>query len=242
MRFLQSTWETIVSAFQFFLEAIFGRRKDWQEKLDEFNYLENIEDSLEVDDYEKFDESTVINSVQYQFEKPDIELTKKCAKYIHDKFPNGFAAYYHNSTLDERIDLVRTMTYELAEVYGVNISDVVFFTPNIEREIRTAGQFSPNDNSVQLNFSLLVSPNRASFTDMMLTVLHELKHARQWAAKSGWYDYGYSPELLFSWSANWINGNYIDFMVDDEGYRKQPLEADAFAFMEQFRNYFTLFY
>lgn len=235
MGFLQSTWEAIKSTCQSILDVIFGRREEWHEKLEEFENLAETEIS------EEFEENNVVNSSQYLFEQPDVDLTRKCAKYLNDKFPDGFTAYYHNSTVNERIELTRTMTYELAELYGVTISDVVFFNPDTERDMRTAGLFSPNDNSVHLNSSLLNSPNRVSFTDMMLTVMHELKHARQWAAKSGWYDYGYSPELLFSWSANWLDGNYIDFMVDDEGYRKQPLEADAFAFMEQFRSFFTLY-
>ena len=61
---------------------------------------------------------------------------------------------------------------------------------------------------------------------------------RQWFAIKGEQDYGYSPELLYSWAINWKNENYITFMESDEGYRNQPIEFDAFAFEEQFRYIF----
>lgn len=214
MGFLQSTWEAIKTTCQFILNAIFGRRMDWQERFNELGF--SVEPT-------------------YLPEEPDIKLREECIKYVKQKFPHGFEYYYNNSTIDERVEMLKQVTEELCDIYGVKLNDIILYTPDDEYKQRTAGYFSPNDNTLNLNVGLLFQEDMAMSSEAFLTIFHELKHARQWSAIRGWQEYGYSSELLYSWAVNWKNENYVSFMECDEGYRKQPLEFDAFAFEEQFR-------
>lgn len=215
MGLLSSTWEAIKSTCQSILDAIFGRREDWQEK---------------------YDAQQDITQRAYSPEEPDIVLHHKCIEYINSKFPYGVEYYINNSSVDERMECLRKMTEELSLIYDVSLNGVILYTPENESDNRTGGFYDSSDNTIHLNVSFLFYENQAWVTEMFLTVFHELKHARQWAAIQNWKDYGYSNELLYSWNMNWLPGNYILPEESDEGYRKQPIEFDAFAFMEQLRS------
>lgn len=217
MGFLQSTWEVIKSVGQSILKSIFGRRMDWQERFNELGFS---------------------TTPSYTPEEPDIQLRNKCVEYINQKFPHGFEYFYLNSTVDERVEMLKSMTEDLSDIYGVKLNDIVLYTPDNEFKQRTAGYYSTDENTLNLNVSLLFQENMTMSAEAFLTIFHELKHARQWFAIKGEQDYGYSPELLYSWAINWKNENYITFMESDEGYRNQPIEFDAFAFEEQFRYIF----
>ena len=62
---------------------------------------------------------------------------------------------------------------------------------------------------------------------LLNTIIHECKHARQWAAVDG-VDFGYSRELIEKWKRNFED--YISCRESDEGYAKQPVEFDASMF------------
>lgn len=167
---------------------------------------------------------------RYFPEETDIHLRKKCDDYLRDKFPNGFEYFYYVSTLEERVEMVKSMAEELSVVYGVNLYQVNLYTPDPGSNLRTVGYYDPMDNSINMNVSYLFRCDIGSTAEVFAGLLHELKHARQWAAIQGWQDYGYSAELLYEWALNWKPGNYIDPDESDEGYRTQPLEFDAYAF------------
>ena len=65
------------------------------------------------------------------------------------------------------------------------------------------------------------------------TIFHELIHARQYEAALTRNDHGYSREQCLEWAYNFRN--YIDPEENDEAYRKQPLERDAYGFVALMR-------
>lgn len=177
-------------------------------------------------------------SPKYYPEEIDIQLRKKCDDYIRDKFPNGFDYYYYNSTVDERVEMVKSIAVELSAIYGIKLYNVNLYVPDPGSNHKTLGYFNPNDNSIYMNVSYIYRCDIRSTAEVFIGILHELKHARQWSAIQGWQDYGYSAELLYEWALNWKPGNYIEPEESDEGYRTQPLEFDAYAFGNLFRYLF----
>lgn len=269
MGLVQSTWEFIKSTCQSILDAICGRRRDWQERYDEYissddqtgglseQVVEGPDDSVEDEQknenifepitetgnqnattpiswQEKLRKLGLSVSPKYFPEEIDIQLRKKCDDYLQKKFPNGFEYYYYNSTFDERLEMVSSITQELCTIYAVRLSRVNLYTPTPGSNPRTIGYYNPTDNSINMNASYLFRCDYRSTAEVFLGILHELKHARQWSAIQGWQDYGYSHELLYEWALNWRPGNYIEPEESDEGYRTQPLEFDAYAFGDLF--------
>lgn len=259
MGLLQSTWEFIKSTCQSILDTICGRRMDWQERYDEFissdeqqtdessdQIVDDPDDSNDNSNEEEQNETSPITwqeklrklglsaSPKYFPEETDIQLRKRCDDYLQAKFPDGFEYYYYNSTLDERLEMVNSMTIELSAIYGVCLYGIKLYTPEPGDNPRTLGYYNPTYNTVNLNISYLLRNDIHSTAQIFITILHELKHARQWAAIQGWQDYGYSNEQLYEWALNWKPGNYIEPEESDEGYRTQPLEFDAHSFHKLF--------
>lgn len=132
------------------------------------------------------------------------------------------------------------MTEELSTVYNVKLNDIILYAPKSEFESCAAGYYETSNNTLHLNVSLLFNENWRMTAESFLIIFHELKHTRQWAAINGWEEYGYSPEILYSWALNWKNENYVSMLENDEWYRKQPIEFDSFAFSNQLRSIFIL--
>jgi len=191
---------------------------------------ENPDETTSISWQEKLRELGLSINPQYFPEETDILLRKKCDDYIRDKFPNGFEYFYYSSTIDERLEMVKSMAEELSVVYGVSLYRVNLYTPDPGSNPRTLGYYDPTYNSININVSYLFRCDIRSTAEVFVAILHELKHARQWAAIQGWQDFGYSAELLYEWALNWKPGNYIEPEESDEGYRTQPLEFDAYAF------------
>lgn len=249
MGFLTKTWEIIKTTCHSILDALMGRRDEWQDKLDELEHQEESTLEQEGDPFdsggtdmpdgsEYSDEKVTeeLKSDVYQINSVDIELRDKCIEYIKQKFPNGFTYYYENSTVDERLQLLRTMTYELAEIYEVKLYEVDLYTTDGNSPGRCLGCYSPNQNTVRINIHFLFLDNIKWTKEAFLTIFHELKHARQWHAVNDWHNYGYNPGLVYAWAINF--NNYSDGDDCYEDYRKQPIESDAFGFSEKFEYYF----
>lgn len=232
MGFISSVFKKIISTSQFLIETILGRRRDWEGK------IETLDESEGTNKEEQTQQATGDSSSVYSPEAPDIKLREQCRQYIINKFPYGVTHYINNSTVDQRASDVKNMTFEMAEVYGVKINDVILYVPETDLEKSAWGYFSPNDNSVYLNASLVYCNDNILNRQVYVTILHELKHARQWAAVNKWQDYGYSKDLIYSWNYNW--NAYIRPEESDEGYRKQPLEFDAFEFSNEIKYLFFL--
>lgn len=247
MGFITTTIKKIISSCQSFLNSLFERKEDWQEKITSYEQSYDYDDydlngisefdSLhsESDASQKFDTETI---QKYAPEYPDVDLANKCRNYIVNKFPNGFFNYLNNSSVDQRVDDLRNFTFELSEVFGVKLNDVILYVPETDFQKNSGGYYSPSDNSVYINISLLFSNNNFYIKEAFIASIHELKHARQWAAVNHWKDYGYSNELIYRWNYNWNNYTYPE--ESDEGYRKQPLEFDAFEFSKEVGYLFSL--
>ena len=161
----------------------------------------------------------------YRPEECDRQLIEKCKTLVSEYFPQGVEATLLPLSLEARAELVRKFTQAAAETMEVQIDDVVF-----SHQMNGQGFFNYNTRSVTLNLAYLYADEPAVLRDVINTVFHECKHARQYRAILEGADYGYSTDLLREWVRN-IN-LYIRPEECDEAYLKQPIELDAFGFAD----------
>ncbi|MEU4450590.1 hypothetical protein AB0F44_04635 [Nocardioides sp. NPDC023903] len=121
---------------------------------------------------------------------------------------------------------------ELAEEYGVEVEDIVW-----DGTLgNTNGSWSEGDHTVRLN------PNRLQDPDILHTVAHELRHARQYEAIEDNNDFqfwweddpfdaheedGITEEQAEEWEENFDDYKSTDNGATFEEYYNQPVEADA---------------
>ena len=92
---------------------------------------------------------------------------------------------------------------------------------------RLCGFYNHSNKVIALNMVYISQDSEKLLTVLLNTILHECKHARQWAAVEG-ADFGYSQQQINEWKRNF--DNYISPKESDEGYFKQPVEGDARGF------------
>lgn len=171
-------------------------------------------------------------SVKYRPEKPDVELALRCKEYLSGVFPNGVSEKVQGMSKEELLNLFLQVEKDAEEIMDVSISDLDFYTTDDPPENGYYGYYSSADKSVHLNAVFILSGDPRLVEELIYTIFHELKHARQWDAMDGYLnktkDYGYSEKQVKVWMEN--GANYIYPCVSDELYRKQPLENDAYGF------------
>ena len=201
--------------------------EEWFDKvIEQFNkwysrYKYFVEKETYIDDV-KQREST------YSANQQDQELANECQHYLDVVLPNGLTGVLEPMSDQERLDFVKNLVNELSNLMSVNISRVDYFSPTSLQEAGTMGVFLSDENTIYLNAMFLINLEEPKFTENMVrTILHELKHARQYAAIEDNTVFGYSQEILEVWRYNLAY--YIRPEQCDEAYRKQPVEADAYG-------------
>lgn len=169
-------------------------------------------------------------SFSYESNSVDEELAHKCQEYIDENFPYGLEWVIRDKTFEERISFIQTTFQEIASIMEVDVEQ--FEIRPFNQEWRSVfGFYNREKNCIWLNDTFLRDLSVPEYTEhLLLTIFHELKHARQYAAVLDQVDYGYSEELLSEWALNMKY--YISFQESDEAYRKQPLELDAFGWVD----------
>lgn len=118
---------------------------------------------------------------------------------------------------------------EVMKIYGLqDVSPDIIWDSDAtynEQSI-TWGYYTHAKHSVTLNAQALTD-SEGNWDSYLLiqTVSHELRHAYQHEAIDHPTDYMVSKETIEEWKNNF--DNYINSDTDFEGYRKQPVEADA---------------
>jgi len=168
-------------------------------------------------------------------EKPDEEVLSKCKGIIDKHFSNGKISFSGMSP-KERGEKMQEIFEDVAEAMDVDVKRIKWMKPKTQEEFGLLGAYPPGADYIKLNGAYVVLDNPDQHEDIVLTVFHELYHARQWEAVL-FREYGYSNDRLSEWYLNYRPGNYIGPNVDDEAYRKQPVERDAYRFERELRQY-----
>ena len=145
--------------------------------------------------------------------------------------------YWENASIEERKQILQDYMNEVIRIYG--LKDV---KPNINWESLkyqptscTMGQYSHGNHTVTLNENVLSDRYSQwnSYDYILATVSHELRHAYQHEAVDHPTRYMVSQETIDSWRDNFAPGHYVSPSTDYQGYRDQPVEADARSFQVQ---------
>ena len=141
---------------------------------------------------------------------------------------------WSSATVSERKELLNSYMTEVTETMGVFVSANVYF---FEGRESLRGFYSYNTRSVCINAALLKYEDSYY---LYQTVVHESRHAFQYAAACGATIYGYknaykvSPDIALLWDKN--ISEYISY-VPEKGnyyaYYTQPIEYDAHLYAGQ---------
>lgn len=139
------------------------------------------------------------------------------------------------------------LAQETARIMGIaDIPEIEFLESGElgENGARTQGRFIFTSNKLQINLDYLKIQNEKVLLDTLDTVVHEMCHAYQYMKVEEMLErledvqteeerkaIASDPEDMRTifWMKNMMPGNYIQFHVDPEGYRKQPVESHAFG-------------
>ncbi|SDK70482.1 Zn-dependent peptidase ImmA, M78 family [Nocardioides sp. YR527] len=131
----------------------------------------------------------------------------------------------------ERKAIIDQKIEELAEEYGVDVEDIVW-----DAQGSTNGYWSEDDHTVHLN------PGNVDNPDILHTVAHEMRHARQYEAIDDNNDFQFwweddpfdmhEEDGITEKQAEEWEDNFDDYKSTDNGdtyeeYYNQPVEADA---------------
>ncbi len=126
-------------------------------------------------------------------------------------------------SVKEKEKVILEFAQGVFEIYG--LSDIKIVCEYLDQGV--AGFYCWGDKSLHLNMSFLSYGNPLLERDIVDTVLHETRHAVQFAAMEGNNPLAFEDSIIRDWVRN--ANNYIDPSNDPIGYRNQPLEADAWS-------------
>lgn len=166
--------------------------------------------------------------IEYRPDKVDVALARECKEYLWEMFPNGIGAKVEQMTDEEILALFHQIIKDAESIMGLKLDNIDLYTSAEWPLGYYCGYYNHQDNSLHINAAFLLSGNVSLIEEQVYTIFHELKHARQWAAVVGDIDFGYSQETLQQWAESFQM--YIPSSENDEAYRKQAVELDAYGF------------
>jgi len=226
MNFIERIFETVRNAFSDLAEVISCKIREWQARCEiakgKKRYIGHLTGS----------------EIQYEPEEPDKELALRVVSYLQKRFPNGIESKIQEISIDERKDLICQIVEEVEQIFEVEPVNFEILYPTTAEEFYAygCGFYNRSENLLCLNGAYLMDEHIELVEEQIYTIFHELKHARQYAAIAHERDYGYSEDILEAWKYNVVV--YIRPNENDEAYRKQALERDAFGFENYVREIF----
>ena len=166
--------------------------------------------------------------IEYRPDKVDVTLARQCKEFLWEIFPDGIASKVEQMTDEEILNLFEQMTKDAASIMGVELQDIDLYSNSKRPQCYYCGYYNWQSQAFHLNAAFLLSHQVELIEEQIYTIFHELKHARQWEAVNGEKDFGYSQETIQRWAENFKY--YIPGDENDEAYRKQPVENDAYGF------------
>lgn len=168
----------------------------------------------------------------------DLEVTNEIADKIRSRFSGDIGKELKSMTVNERVEKLTLIADEIAQIMGMDKQEIQFL-PDEAMQTKGMGSYSFVDHKLTINLDYVKSSKEEVLFDTLDTVVHELSHAYQFQEMSELLgqvmelgddeDVDCNPETMrtVAWIIN--QKNYIRFEVDPARYRKQPLEAYAFA-------------
>lgn len=190
-------------------KAIFSRVETWIKRVRRHqSYIDEVLESTPI----------------YTPEAPDIKLSEEIKARLNELVPTDMVEYLEHLSPEERGQFIeQRLLPEIASIMGIEYEEFEWF----QAERGLCGFYNHSQKKIALNAIYLYSDSNKMLTMLLNTIIHECKHARQWAAVDG-VDYGYSREQIEKWKRNFED--YISCRESDEGYAKQPVEFDASMF------------
>lgn len=197
-------------------------RDKWEEKAEEHKrQAEEKGKKAEVID-------VYIGSTKYIMPKADEKMARGLECYLTETFPQGITKAATTMSDEQKMETIQSVFNACSDIMGLQHKPELQL---IQTEAPVCGAYNPNNNVLELNASLIfATSNPELFREQVFTVLHELKHARQFEAVLSDYDFGYTKEELQAFADNMETYFYPD--ESQEAYSKQPLERDTFGLEE----------
>lgn len=138
----------------------------------------------------------------------------------------GFNNWWKDLTYEERLDFIRKEHERIARSLGLDT------VPILVEDIpgSAAGAYNPFFDSIRIDSDLLDDKNGY---EIISIIAHETRHQYQHDCVVYYEQTGDAPEginidQVKNWKSNF--DNYISLNDDPQGYRRQPVEKDAYAY------------
>lgn len=220
-------WDGVAEASREIGNALYESHNRWKERADGYQYENIVGSNTKPKQFKPSKEvravgESAIQAVEAQI-GPDQDLHETMSR----------------QTPQERLELIERVSNAMAQRYNLKLGPIkYFFSDNLE-----FGNYSPSENCIRINASLVASENTYIVMEQLYTVIHETMHAIQYHAveqeKAVSGSSGFDSQLVCDWAVNFLPGNYIRPEVDPEGYRNQPLERDAYGIEWILKNHFN---
>lgn len=138
-----------------------------------------------------------------------------------------------NASFEQRKHIIALMIAELNSLMGLNVSKISL----VELSKHNSGKYQKEDSSIVINLNN-VDPSKddtGSHDTVMRTIIHEMRHAYQWAAINNPDQFNVSTETRRQWAYNYnhyVDGNKYGY----KAYVEQPIEYDAKRFAGEFED------
>jgi hypothetical protein len=153
----------------------------------------------------------------------DQQLIEDSKELVQSHFGGKIAETLLPLTPQQRSEKVLGFTQELIELYGLEIERLsVEDMPN-----GTKGGYSVTENAIYLNGKYFALDDPEELKDIVDTIIHECRHARQHRMIDHPDEFHGDPAELERWRKNFAPGNYIRPEYDPRGYFDQSVEFDA---------------
>ena len=152
----------------------------------------------------------------------EFDMARECTSLANQFYVDGKASLYEEVGIAERLNLASSFYDGVRQAMGIDAA--LSFVPMRDGE---EGGYKPLTNTIELNMNLLERPDCSG---VLNTILHEARHAFQMKAIEYPNSVSVDADTISTWRDNFEN--YISPELDYEEYKKQPVEADAFAYAD----------
>lgn len=138
------------------------------------------------------------------------------------------------ASVEERKEMLRQFLTELNSIFGINIENV-----NFEKldSSSTRGFYSNSSKAITINTSY-IDPSQSNSYMIMRTMIHEMRHAYQYAAIENPMDFVVTQATLDAWQHSFDTYKNSDDAGYDN-YVSQSVEYDAKSFADQSNDIYT---
>lgn len=136
------------------------------------------------------------------------------------------------ASVEERKQMLEEYMNEVAEILGIDVKENINFIYQAPDSTGTLqGNYNDSRNMVSINTYVLEKSGSSSY-HLFTTVVHEMRHAYQYAAIKNPTKYKVSKETINSWKES-FRTYQKEYNKGYEYYRKIVVEQDARAFAGQ---------